>query len=137
MTSFISPDDTSSVDPDDSKYSSDASEGEIDDFGHDYALWGNTKRHVGRENIVREDHVDLFEATKAVLLTRIMTGQDANGLSPWPEHHTIALSKLMVDTWREQRTRLCKVNRNMRDASDRPTPTEARKVMKRPHQVDI
>ena len=115
----------------------DASEGGSDDDNHQIALWGNTTRPEAREHTVKEEHIDVFDATKVVLLTRIMTGEGLEDLSlqelsPWPEHHTNALSRVMIKIWRDQRRKLYKNTRSMRGIDDEPTGIEARKVPRPP-----
>ena len=134
---LITPDNTSSIDQDEDVSPVDSSEGGSDDDNQQIALWGNITRPDARDHTVKGENVDLFEATKAVLLTRIMTGSgleelSLQELSPWPEHHTNALSRVMIKIWRDQKRKLYTGARSIRVISGEPTGMEARKVPRPP-----
>ena len=128
-------DNSSSVDRDGDSMD-DALEEHTDGDEDDSAIWGNIKRKEGRQSDVRDDDLDLFKATKAVLLTKIMTGEGANDLTPWPEHNTKAIGELIGTTWQDQKRNLRKTDRRIQDASNYPLEIEARKVTEPSHPAD-
>ena len=96
--------------------------------------WGSSGRRQAQRYQSSREHQHIFHATKPTFLSKIMSGNDADGLSPWPEHNPVALSDLMIRTWREQKAKLQRTKGPQvvgdPDASgNMPTPEEARKVI--------